>query len=220
MRPVTARALAFALAVLGLGLAGPVHAVYVNYTVADWGPMQFPGPWGRDGYPGDTVEFRGYEEGSLELTPGQSYQQISTLLWTVDYTWTEDPGGGGEEKRSQDLFFEFDATPALSFDGGPASCLQQAGVLEVTSDYDYLSFFDGSTTSFVVQGYRIDVTPLGLDRQGAYKLGDLPWEYEQEVLARFDVSAVPEPTALLTGAMVLALFGAAKFRSVRPKRTK
>ncbi len=177
MKSTAARMLVVALAVFGFAAAGPAQAISINYTVDGWGPMQFPGPYygtnpGPDpqhpnGYPGDTVELMSFL-GTLELTPGSYVQKINTLLWTVDYTWAES-GGGGEEKWEQ-LLFNIDATRGMYFGNFgelPVSDLNQTGLLEVNYDTDYLSFADGPTTAFLVEGFRVDVTPLGLARVGA-----------------------------------------------------
>ncbi len=226
MRHIAIRTVLIAIAFVGLAPTGSTYAITVNYTVDGWGPMQFRGPYYEyqpdpdpthpQGWPGDTVELQEYT-GTLDLSVGSSIQKINTLLWTVNYTWAENPETHAWEVLNFDIF----APRSMSFEGMPGSNLFQDGLLEVTWDNDYLTFYEGSTTGFVVGGYVVRVTPLALERRGAV-FGEKnlpPWiQPEQDVMARFDISEVPEPTAVFTGALLLAVFGAGKFMSARRKR--
>jgi hypothetical protein len=159
-----------AAAILGLALVSPAAAETVSYTVGGyWG--QFPGPvnpapegapFGPNGYPGDVVDLQTYT-GTLDLVPGTYILKINTLLWTVNYTYagTEDcwdwPDCWPE--------LEFALNPARSMSVGTANGnLDQAGLLEVDWDDDYLSFASGSTTTFSVGTHLVHVTPLAVDR--------------------------------------------------------
>lgn len=173
-------------------------AATVNYSVAGSGVMHFPStltvpedaPWGPNGYPGDTVELQTYT-GTLDLTPGTSVQKINTLLWTIDYTY------GGTPEPWPDMPFNFDISRNISIDAGTADALNQTGLLLVNYDNDYLSFSVGSTTSFVVQGYKVEVTPLGLIPQSGYFDGYNPWvQTSRDMMAIFVVTAVPEPATM------------------------
>jgi hypothetical protein len=188
-------------------MAMSAGAATVNYTVSGWGPNQYPAsttppegaPWGVDGYPGDTLEMVTYT-GTLDLTPGTYNLKINTLKWSIDYTY-----GGTETQWDypdhwSDLSFNVNTARGMSI-GTAAGSISQTGTLDVTWFNDYLSFGNGSTTSFTVQGYRVDVTPLGLSRVAGSNLGVQP---ERDIIARFDV--VPEPaTICLLGLGALGL---------------
>ena len=222
------KTLGITLAVAGLTVALPAQAALVNYTVDGTAPQQFAAPttppadapWGPNGYPGDTVSLQSYT-GSFDLTPGTTIQQINTLLWTIDYTYggtATDP----DQNAWSDLSFVFNATRNMTIDGvGPVS-ISQAGSLLSTWDNDYLSLAGGSTVTFYVQGYRVDVTPLAVTQTaGSNFSGDNPWvQPDQDIMAQFDVTAVPvpEPTTMLAGALLLLPFGASTLRILRKGR--
>jgi len=200
-------------------MAMSAGATTINYTVSSWGPTQYPAsttpptdaPWGVNGYPGDTLEMVTYT-GTLDLTPGTYNLKINTLKWTIDYTY-----GGTETQWDypdhwSDLSFNINTSRGMSI-GTAADSLSQAGLLEVTWFNDYLSFGSGSTTSFTVQGYQVDVTPLGLSRvAGSNFSGSNPWaQPERDVMARFDV--VPDPATIY-------LLGLGGLGLLRRKRSK
>jgi hypothetical protein len=173
--------------------------------------MQFPSdlvvpdnaPWGPDGYPGDTVELQTYT-GTLDLTVGTTVQKINTLLWTIDYTY------GGTPEPWPDITFDFATPRNISIDAGPAGNLNQNGHLLVNYYNDYLSLLSGSATSFVVQGYQVTVTPLGLSEVGGSNFdGNNPWvQPSRDVMAEFVVTQIPEPaTMVLLGLGGLLLRG-------------
>ncbi|MGA2915778.1 MAG: PEP-CTERM sorting domain-containing protein [Sedimentisphaerales bacterium] len=188
-------------------MAVSAGAATVNYTVSGWGPTQFPGPltppedapWGPDGYPGDTVELQTYN-GTLDLTPGTYVQKINTLLWTVDYTY------GGSPEPWPDMFLNDSLTRNMTLGGVPGALDQTVNLL-VNYWYDYLSLDSGPTTTFIVQGYRVDVTPLLLPEKKMNNWsGDNPWtQSPRDIMARFDV-IIPEPaTICLLGLGILSL---------------
>ena len=130
-----------------LALAGPAAAVTVNYTVAGWG-QQFPGPVTPPagsphmldglGYPGDRVAL-GIYEGTLNLTPGTSFQKINTLNWSVSYTYAGTETQWDYPAHWSDLSFNIAAARNMSFDGGSSGSLNQTGLLEVLWSNDYLA---------------------------------------------------------------------------------
>jgi hypothetical protein len=197
------------IAVVAVGLiltvAAMAGATSVTYTVQTWGPQAFPAdtapapgaPWGPNGYPGDTVTLQTYT-GNIDLTPGTYTQKINSLLWSVNYTY----GGTATDYNAwSELLFNFTAARAMTI-GTATDDLSQTGLLDVNWYNDDLSFFDGSTTTFYVEGYRVDVTPLGLEpTTNVFPPGDNPWaQLPRDVMARFDVSVseapVPEPVTM------------------------
>lgn len=145
--------------------------------------------------------------GTLDLTPGVTFQKVNTLHWIIDYTYA---GTATDPNDWSDLAFNVDGSRNLSLDAGPAGVLNQSGLLEVTWENDYLSFSLGSETSFVVQGYRVDITPLAVARQGGTNFsGGNPWtQPDRDMMAQFEITAVPEPgTMILLGAGLIGLAG-------------
>lgn len=177
----------------------------ISYSVGDTGELQFPGlvtppanaPWGPNGYPGDTVQIFG-TAGSL---PGAGVYDlvVGTLHWVIDYTY-----GGTATDPNDWSNLSFVVAPLnrlIDFDMGAASgSISQQGDLFVTFDNDYLSLDAGSTSTFYVPGFQIDVTPLGLAEVGGSDFsGGNPWtQPDRDVLARFVVTelAVPEPSMI------------------------
>ena len=208
-----------------LALAGPAAAV--NYTVAGWGPTQFLGPhappegapWGPNGYPGDTVQLVTYT-GTLNLAPGTSVQKINTLLWTVDYTyagtdddWTNDATGDWLQ-----LQFPINAARKMSFVGGCAGSLSQTGLLEVLWSNDYLAVNAGSTSTFFIPGYQIDVTPLAVARKAAVFPSGPPWvQPSRDMTAQFVVTEVPIPEPVTMAGLMLGIGSVVTY--VRKRRT-
>lgn len=190
---------------------GSAGAAIVNYSADGWS-QQFPAsitppanaPWGPNGYPGDTVALQAYA-GTLDLTPGTSTQKINSLLWTIDYTY-----GGTENDPNawSDLHFVFNAVRNLTIDGVTGS-IGQGGNLDAQWDNDYLSLGAGSTLTFTVQGYQVAVKPLALGSVGGSNFdGGNPWvQPSRDVYAEFTVSAVPEPSTYIAGALLLLPFG-------------
>jgi hypothetical protein len=207
-------------AVVAVGIcamAACANATTVSYTVTTWSD-QYPAPtdppegspWGSDGYPGDTVTMATYT-GTLDLTPGTYELKINTLDWLIDYTY-----GGTETEWDypdhwSELFFDITAVRDISFDGGPTGSLSQTGSLHCTWDNDFLSIDEGSTSSFTVGGFRVDVTPLGIDEFGGTDFPGAPYgnpwaQPSRDVMAEFVVTAIPEPgTMLFAGLGLLAL---------------
>jgi hypothetical protein len=224
MKTILTKLFGAAVAISGLAVALPAHATLVTYSVDGVAAQQFPGPitppadapWGPNGYPGDTVALQSYT-GSFDLVAGSSVQQINTLLWTIDYTYA---GTATDPTAWSNLSFAFDAARNMTIDGvGPVS-LSQAGSLDVTWDNDYLGLAGGSTVTFYVQGYRVDVTPLAVAPTGGSNFdGSNPWvQPNQDIMAQFDVTAVPEATTMIAGALLLLPFGASAFRILRKTR--
>jgi hypothetical protein len=233
--------LCVAATIVVLAVALPVRAVLVSYTVDGWGAQNFPGTaadtpapappnvpagdypsgnyWGPDGYPGDQVAVQSYT-GTLNLTPGTTIQQINVLNWTGYYTYAGDGNPSDPNEGWQQLYFNFGTPRSLTIDGQTAP-LSQGGLLQCLWDNDYLSVSDGSTVSLYVDGYRVDVTPLGLPAAGAGWSGSIPDgvpQPDRNIMAQFVVTAVPEPTTGLAGALLLLPFGASTLRILRRNR--
>lgn len=191
----------------------------ISFSVGGTAPTAFPGPvappanapWGTNGYPGDTVQLLGFSNSVPEVT-GSYTRQINTLQWNINYTYAgtaTDPDAWG------DLSFLFTATHNIDF-GGPSGSLNQPGRLDVTWENDYLSLSDGTTTTFTVGGFQVDVTPLGFAPVGGSEFpgfpGGTPWAQPAlGVWARFDVSeaaaAVPEPSTLIVWSLFALTIG-------------
>jgi hypothetical protein len=200
--------------VLALALMGTAQAVTVGYTVTGVAPEYYPGPYTPPdgaphlvdglGYPGDSVGLASYA-GTLDLTPGIYTQQINTLLWTVSYTyagtdddWTND----ATVDWVQPLIVVDQLDRYITFDGGTPTLIGQTGSLAINWDNDYLSLLSGSTVSVVVGGYQVDITPLAVAETGASNFdgfpGGTPWvQPSQDVMARFEVTPVPEPISMV-----------------------
>jgi hypothetical protein len=184
-----------------LAVAIPAGATTITYTVSGWGANQYPAsitppenaPWGVNGYPGDTLELVTYT-GTLDLTPGSYDLKINTLNWTIDYTY------GGTVTNPDDwsdVLHNITAVRSISFSGGPSGDLSQTALLENQWENDFLTINQGATSTFIVGGFQVDVTPLGVAQFGGANFdGNNPWVQPQtDIMARFDV-AVPEPITL------------------------
>jgi hypothetical protein len=178
---------------------------------------QFPGPVEppenappRDGYKGDTLELVG---NSFTLPgAGTFLMPINTLLWTIDYTYA---GTETDPTEWSDLVFYLDATRSISVGGASGSIIQTA-TLKVTWDNDYLSLSSGDTVFYNTSGYRVYVTPLGLEEVGGTLFPDYPggnpWvQPSRNVMAEFRVEAVPDSGATLA-LLGCALFGLGALR--------
>jgi hypothetical protein len=185
------------------------NAGVITYSSAGSMPMQFASGlivpedalWGTNGYPGDTVELQSYT-GTLDLTPGRYVLKVNTLKWTIDYTY------GGSPEPWPDMNFEFSVNQGMTLDSTISGVVSQQGNLLVNYYNDYLSLADGSKTSFIVGGYQVDITPLGLaSQEGTNFDNGNPWvQPTRDVMAEFVVSEVPEPMTLgLLGLGGLAL---------------
>ena len=175
----------------------PASAALVNYTVGGWAAL--PPTFAGDSWSGDTLEYLTYT-GSLDLTPGTYDQKINTFDWIIDAT-----------SYTNSYDFNVIADRSIAFDGGPSGSLSQSGTLMVRTDNDSVSFNNGSTVTFNVQGYTVEVTPLGFSRAGGdhgEPFTGLPWYQDSsDVMARFVV--IPEPGTwmlLVLSAMGLLIY--------------
>ncbi len=195
-----------------LAISGPATADVVSYTVTGWA-HQYPAPttppanapWGVNGYPGDTLEMVTYT-GALDLTPGTYTLKINLLEWTIDYTY----GGTATDPNAwSDLTFNDTAIRSISFASGPSGFLSQTARLEATWENDFLTINGGPTSSFTVGGFHVDVTPLGLPEVGGSNFsGSNPWaQPSRDIMARFDVTAIPAPGAALLSVIGLSILG-------------
>ncbi len=225
-------AIGLMLGLICLGLAAPRQAQAVSFAFGDWS-QQFPSeyevpsdaPHGPDGYPGDTVALEG-ASGSFALVDGAWYEdvQFSTTHWAIDYTW------GGDEDYVEahnwnapwpELNFDFVTELDLSLGGTYVGTMTQAGHLRSEWENDHLSFDAGPTSAFVYDGFVVRFTPYAVAEISGSDFSDgPPWNQPDITMkGRVDVEAIPEPTTLMTGALLLGMLGAAKLRSLR-KRPK
>ena len=208
-----------------LALAGPAAAV--NYTVAGWGPTSYPGPVTPPagsphvldglGYPGDKVELQTYT-GTLNLTPGTYKQKINTLLWSVYFTYAGTETQWDYPAHWSNLSFDVNAPRTMTIDGACVRSLNQAGLLLVTYNYDRLGFSQGSTTTFQVGTYRVDVTPLVLKPLDAGGTVGPPWvQTPRDMEAQFVVTEVPIPEPVTMAGVMLGIGSVVTY--VRKRRT-
>jgi hypothetical protein len=200
-------------------LAHPARAATI--TVGDLAPQSFPGAITPPstashendglGYPGDSVGMTGGTFSSLVLADGWSGDlKINTLNWTVSYTYAGAGDPADPDAGWQELSFDIDAARTLTIDSQTVT-LTQHGLLNVNYDNDYLSFDDGPTASLFADGYKIDITPLGLDKIGATNFdGDAPWSQPSaDMYAHFSVTSAPVPVPEPGSAGLLLLGGVA-----------
>jgi hypothetical protein len=201
-------------ALTGTGASGTAAVTVLppaaTYTVAAWGPKQFPGPYPpppgvpHTSYPGDTVEFQTYS-GTLDLEPNIYTRKLNTLLWDIDWTYNDDdcdPNNDGPPNNWPALNFPFNAARGMWFGaGGPGQTgtLHQSGLLRVTWSNDYLGVNAGSATTFFLPGYKIKVTPAMLPEVGGSNFsGDPPWHQpNRDVQATFEVIDLAPDGALV-----------------------
>jgi hypothetical protein len=174
-------------------MAASAGAVTVNFTVDGWAGL--PPTYQGDLWYGDTLEMITYT-GTLNLTPGTQTLKINTFDWIIDAT------------SYNAAYFYPTAARSMSIDGGPSGSLSQAGTLSCLPDNDYITFNNGAMATFTVQGYTVEVTPLGFSRAGGdhgEPFTGLPWyQAESDIMATFVVT--PEPaTICLLGLGVLGL---------------
>ena len=221
--------------------AWTASATLVNYSVGVSG-QSYPGPvtppagaphsldgWG---YPGDTVTLQagsgaGY---SFNLVDGATYNDmpIGSLAWGVDYTYNGTATAWDNPANWPDRTFAVGATRSITIGSGTGT-LSQNGTLKTTWDDDYLSLAGGPVSSVLVQDvdlqwYRVDIIPnsLPVATVTVFGGGDPPaggfLQPSRAMTATFEVTAVPEPTTMIAGALLLLPFGASTLRMLRKNR--
>ena len=207
--------------IAGIVTALPAHAASITYTV-DSVTTSFPativvpgdaywmtnaGPTNGliNGYPGDSVQLQSYT-GQFDLTPGTSIQQVNSLLWTVNPTYGGTLTDANPSGTWQNSVFNVDASRVIHI-GGSSATISQAGSLNVTYDTDTLVFSSsGPTASLLVDGYKIDITPLSIPLP--LTAGDWGSQLPQPTMyAQFVITAVPEPETYGMMLMGLGLMG-------------
>jgi len=207
-------------------------ATLVDYNVG-LSSQQFPGPVTPPGgsphmgdgfgYPGDTVTL-GTGSGQINLANGASGTlNIGTLAWGVDYTYNGTETSWAQ-KDWDPLTFAISATRSITIGTGTGN-ISQTGTLTTDWDDDGLSFSAGPVSSVLVldgaQWYRVDITPnsLGVANVVNWGGGNPPaggyLQPERAMTATFQVTAVPEPTTMIAGALLLLPFGASTLRMLR-----
>ncbi len=229
MNRISTRTLAGLVLAASLAFAGPSLAVL--YTAGTWSSA-FPGPYtpppdaphfldGLGGYPGDTVSLLGHS-GSLNLAPGTYVQKLNTLDWIIHFTWGGDAAYNAQHNYGlawPDLLIDF--TMVSDFTIGTANgTISQGGRLRINWDNDFISLAEGTASLFVVDGYTVRVTPLAIAEVGGSNFSGNPgWNQpDLNVMARFEVEEVPEPTTLAMAGVLLAFAAGCALRSARRKR--
>lgn len=214
-----------------VAMAGPSFAVL--YTSGTWSST-FPGPYTppppnpdnplpHPSYPGDTVTLLGHS-GTLDLVPGSYVKQLNTLDWIIDWTWGGDDAYNDEgdwDASWPDLSIDF--TMVSDFTIGTATgTISQGGRLSINWDNDYVSLFDGPASLFQVDGYNIRVTPLAMAAVGGSNFDPWPippWNQpDLNVMARFEVEPVPEPSGLVLTGLRLAFVGGGSIHAARRRK--
>jgi hypothetical protein len=221
-------------------MASALAAHAVLYNVGASVPTSYPGPvtppagaphsvdgWG---YPGDTVTLGSANgSGSFALVNGATYYNmpIGTLLWGGDYTYNGTATQWDYPAHWTPLTFTINATRSITIGTGTGN-ISQVGTLNVTWADDYLSLSAGPMASVLVldgvQWYQVDITPNSLPSVGTdyWPNGDPPaggWaQAPRAMTATFQVTAVPEPTTMIAGALLLLPFGASTLRMLRKSR--
>ena len=160
--------------------------------------------------------------GNISLSDGASGTlPINSVTWTGNYTYAGDGNPLDPDKNWTLLNFSFTTTQTINIDNVSATLTQSGSIAETWTD-DYLLFSGGPTVSLNVDGYQVDVTPLGWSQSlgagwsGPLGPNGLPIPVNEDLTASFSVTSasVPEPATLI----VWSLLGAASWLGMRVVR--
>ena len=208
MKTVKVLAIGLALGCV-LSASSARASITIDYNAAAWGPQNYVL---NPAYPGDTVGMAAYGGSGLFLPDNTTVMgQINTLDFTVNYSDDGSYGSVATDNFTASRLLTITA-PAL---GGQT--ISQLGVLNVTANYDEVNIDNGAPIVFTFAGVgTVTVTPLAMQTGPVGSLGTTTYDVNANFL--FTPTAVPEPTTMVAGALLLLPFGASTLRILR-KRT-
>jgi len=193
----TLRKVAIGLAMVAL-VSTAQATLTVNYTVGANSLNLTPSA--------DTATFVNYSDysGTLILASGVAQQ---SLLNTVNFSI-------GDSGQLTGTFFN-NAPRDLTVNGFGPQTISQPVQDDVTTGPDVISILDGSTTTYYLPEGTLQVTPLAADPFTGNFVGATG---TADVYGTFLFTAVPEPTTIIAGALLLLPLGASTLRILRKNR--
>lgn len=204
----TIKTLVMGLALCCLVSASSVQAsLTIDYSVGAWGPQNYQL---NPAYPGDTLTMQAYSVSGLVLPDNTAVTaKINTFLFNVNYS---DDGSYGSFAADN---FTASRLMTITAPAAGGQTISQNGVLNVTAGFDYADIQNGLPIVFTFAGVgTVTVTPLGLSTGNVGDLGD----HFYDVNGSFLFTAVPEPTTMIAGALLLLPLGASTLRILRRAR--